>query len=155
MIGANSHRQMLTGSPHLSIVTGVQVSQTFTKTVVSCMTGATGLILTFQETVYKRIRRTDCCAIISGQNHCSGNFHPWRGGDGAPLSTWPKNHGTDMENDRSTILISTCCECKRHFGVKPGGKGEGGETHGYCEECFRVAIEKLHAKRAAAKASPS
>ncbi len=60
-----------------------------------------------------------------------------------------------MENDRSTILISTCCECKRHYGVKPAHGGDGGLSHGICPECFQVAMDKMHARRAAAEASPS
>lgn len=51
----------------------------------------------------------------------------------------------------STILISTCCSCGKHYGVKPAHGGEGGESHGYCPVCFQGMIEKLHARQAAAE----
>lgn len=55
----------------------------------------------------------------------------------------------------STILISTCCECKRHYGVKPAHGGDGGESHGLCPDCFRAAMDKIHAKRAKVEDEPS
>lgn len=53
----------------------------------------------------------------------------------------------NMLPPHSTILIRTCCVCKRHFGVKPAHGGEGGESHGYCPECFKVALTALRDKR--------
>ena len=49
----------------------------------------------------------------------------------------------------STILISTCCECKRHYGVKDAQGADGDESHGICPDCFQVAMDKLHARKAA------
>lgn len=43
----------------------------------------------------------------------------------------------------STILISTCCVCKKHYDVKPAHGGEGGESHGYCRECYEKLSKKF------------
>lgn len=39
----------------------------------------------------------------------------------------------------STILISTCCKCGKHYGVKDARGAAGGESHGFCDKCFPEA----------------
>jgi hypothetical protein len=56
-----------------------------------------------------------------------------------------------MPGPHSTILISTCCECKRHYGVKDAHGAEGAESHGICPDCLQVAMDRLHARQAAAE----
>lgn len=56
-----------------------------------------------------------------------------------------------LAGECSTILISTCCECKRHYGVKDAHGAEGAESHGICPVCFLAAVDKLHARKAAAE----
>ena len=43
----------------------------------------------------------------------------------------------------STILISTCCECKRHYGVKDAQGADGGISHGLCKKCLEKALRKI------------
>jgi hypothetical protein len=48
-----------------------------------------------------------------------------------------------MEPESSGILISTCCVCRRHYGVKSAMGGNGGESHGFCEPCGALMLVRF------------
>ena len=119
------------------------------------MIGAIGRTLISMAMRLPRLGLIVFCETISAQNHGLVSYLLWRGGGGMALNTWQNGRGKGMENNHSTILISTCCECGKHYGVKPAHGGDGGLSHGLCQDCFQVAIEKLHARQAAAEGEPS
>ena len=41
-----------------------------------------------------------------------------------------------------------CCICHKKLGYKPGGKSPGLISHGYCDKCHRIEMEKIKASKA-------
>ena len=41
------------------------------------------------------------------------------------------------------IIKSVCCECNITYGFKDSLGAPDGDSHGYCDSCLKVALEKI------------